>query len=195
MATVTPHKVVFGLKKVHYAVLTEDADGTITYATPVAFPGAVNLALNQSGDMVEFYADDISYWQTSTNNGYEGTYEAAEIPSNFALDVLGEVEDAKKVQFEIADAQPKRFALLAEFDTDQLKKRICLYNCVCQRPGIGGQTSNNTKTPETKTLNITARPIEIDEKFIVKASTKEDTDETTYNGWFSAVPMYTAVGG
>ena len=58
------NKVKFGLKNVHYAVVTETVtDGviSISYGTPKRIPGAVNLTLDAAGEPVEFYADDIVY--------------------------------------------------------------------------------------------------------------------------------------
>ncbi|MGG3404449.1 phage tail protein, partial [Bacillus paranthracis] len=43
------NKVVFGLKKVHYSVITEDSSGKITYGTPAKLPGAVEMKLDPKG--------------------------------------------------------------------------------------------------------------------------------------------------
>ena len=41
----TKNKVKFGLKNVHYALLQEGEEGTITYGTPVPMPGAITLLI------------------------------------------------------------------------------------------------------------------------------------------------------
>ena len=46
------NKVEFGLRNVHYAVITEGDDGAITYGTPTKIPGAVSITMDKSGDMV-----------------------------------------------------------------------------------------------------------------------------------------------
>ena len=42
------NKVKYGLKNVHYAVITEN-NGETTYDTPKPIPGAVNLTLSPRG--------------------------------------------------------------------------------------------------------------------------------------------------
>ena len=45
------NKVFFGIKNVYYAVATDDGTGALTYATPVAIPGARSIGLSASGEM------------------------------------------------------------------------------------------------------------------------------------------------
>lgn len=92
------NKVKYGLKNVHFAVITEtvtDGEVTITYGTPVPIPGAVNIALDAAGESVQFYADDSIYFEENINDGYTGNLEMALIPDDFRTDVLGEIEDSK----------------------------------------------------------------------------------------------------
>lgn len=43
------NKIKYGISRCYYAKITE-TDGVVTYATPVALAGAVNLTLDQSGE-------------------------------------------------------------------------------------------------------------------------------------------------
>ena len=89
----TNNKVKFGLKNCHYAKATLDPDtNAVTFGTPVAIPGAVNLSLDPEGDTEPFYADDMVYYTTVANNGYSGDLEIALIPESFRKDILKETE-------------------------------------------------------------------------------------------------------
>ena len=157
MATTTENKVKYGLKNVHYAVITPGEDGAVTFGTPVRIPGAVNLSLQAQGDETKFYADDIAYYVTTANDGYSGALEIAVIPDAFRKDVLKEAEDeTDKVLVERSNVETARFALLFEFSGDVKATRHVLYNCSCSRPSITSSTINNAKTPSTDTLTVTA---------------------------------------
>lgn len=180
----TANKVKFGLSQLYYAVLTE-ADGEYTWATPVAIPGAVSISLDPSGETSTFRADNIDYYVTASNNGYEGDLEVAKFPDSFRVDVLGETQtETEKVLIENANTRPKSFALLFQFEGDQSETRHVLYNCSTTRPAVSSQTTDETIEPVTETVTITASPLN---DGVVKASTNAETTEAAYNAWYTKV--------
>lgn len=184
------NKVKFGLDKVFYAKATIDpVTNTATYATPVAWPGAVNLSLDPQGEVVRFRADNINYWVGESNNGYEGDYESALIPDSFKTDILNYIVDGNGVLVESSDLEGQSFALLFQFKGDKHGTRHVMYNCIATRPAVASQTTEETTEPVTETSTITASPIynAALAKNIVKASIDPEDDQTTYDGWYTAV--------
>ncbi|RDV25314.1 major tail protein, partial [Lysinibacillus capsici] len=178
------NKVQFGIKNVHYAVATEGTDGTVTYTTPVPFPGATALNLDPKGEQSDFYADDRVYYTSSTNSGYEGTLTVAALLQQFRVDVLGDELSTDGVLTENADAKPKKIALLFEFDGDVKATRHALYNVTVSRPGMSGETKTETTEPGTQELSFVAAPTV---NGIVKRSTTGETSAAIYDAWYTKV--------
>lgn len=179
------NKVKFGLTNVHFAKITYGEDGTPSYAVPKRLLGGVSLSLDPQGDNAEFYADNILFYATAANTGYQGPLEIARITQAFREDILGEVLDKTTgVLYENAAAEPAHFALLFQFDGDIHAVRHTLYDCTVARPAVSSQTTTQSKEPTTDTLQLTAVPRS---DSIVKASTTSTTTSEVYNGWFTAV--------
>lgn len=182
------NKVQFNLKNVHYAVLTETKTGGATgysWGTPVAVPGAVNLNLEQQGEITKFYADGIVYYQSPVNNGYEGDLEMARIVDKMLQDVWGmTLGTTSKVLTENANTEAKAFALLFQIDGDADEDCYVLYNCTGTRPAIAAKTKEDTKEPQTQSSTISAAPLGNGN---VMARTTSETPEATKNSWFSQV--------
>ena len=185
MPTNTPNKVKYGLKNAHYALLTTDANGVASFAKPVRIPGSVNLTMDAQGEANTFYADDMAYFVTETNDGYSGTLEVALIPESFRTDVLNEsLDENDQVLTENVSAPTSPFALLFEFNGDQRAIRHVLYNCTCGRTSVSGATTTNTSEPTTETMNLTASPLPNGN---TKARTTTNTPDIVYNGWYDTV--------
>ena len=179
------NKVKYNLKNVHAAKLTKNGDGTFSYATPQAIPGAVSLSLDAEGESSPFYADGIVYFRTTSNNGYSGDLEIALIPEWFRTEILKEVKASKGVLVETnTNTESVYFALLFEFDGDAHAIRHVMYNCTASRPSIESETKEENIEPVTETLSLTADPRE---DGLVKSRTGDDTDSATYQNWYSAV--------
>lgn len=181
-------KIKYGIKNVHYAVATIASNGSATYGTVKPLAGAVSISLDAQGDSTPFYADNIVYYTSIANNGYEGDLELARVPDDFLKDVLGYAADANGVLYEDANAPVVHFALTFQFEGDTSARRHLLYNCTAKRPQIAGSTKAEAIEPETETITVTATTIynEAYSKDVVKASC-DTTQATQYNSWNSTI--------
>lgn len=180
------NKIRFGLRNVYYSVITEESTDKFTYSAPVAIPGAVNLSLSPTGETNDFYADDIIYSSTSTNQGYEGDLEIALIPESFLTDVMSVIKDANGALIENADAKPKKFALGFEVQGDAKGRRTWLYNCTASRSNQDAATKESSATPQTETITLKAMPRDFDKNVKITLELN-DTNADTYNSFFSEV--------
>lgn len=176
------NKVHYDLQNVFVAELTLDDSDTATFGTPKRLPGAISMDLSAQGDNVTLRADGINYYVNNSNQGYQGDLTLAMVPDWFRAEFLGQTLSAKdKVLVENAKTdQPKKFALLYEFQGDAHARRHVLYNCLAARPNLAGENKDNQREADTEALTLTASPLPTGE---VKASTTADTPDEVYNGW------------
>lgn len=194
------NKVKYGLKNVHYALVTEtvatDGSGAITssYGSLKALAGAVSLSLDSSASKSVFRADNEDYYVSYGEGGYEGDLEVARVNEDFLKDVLGYVEDTDKILVESGAAfkTVNYFALVFEFDGDQRATKHCLYKCSASRPSIASQTTGEggTTDPQTETLTLTAVPRSDADK-LIHIMTQETTTTSVIEAWYTAVPTPT----
>lgn len=185
------NKVKFGLEQVHIAF--KDDDG---WKTPVHIEGAVNLAMNPDGGEDAFYADNRKYYVRYSNNGYTGTLEMALLPPEVLAEMLGWEIDDNGMLVEIADGQPKEFALMGQVQGDARNRRFVYYNCIASRPADNAATTTDSATPTTETLNVTVLPMDHNGKKIVKSVIERDeTNAAVFDAWYEDVALPGAVVG
>lgn len=177
-------KVKFGIKNVHVFPVVSYISDVPTYGTVIDVPGAVSLSLGAQGDISPFYADNIVYYQSSANNGYEGDLVVALIPDAVYEQIYGFEKDANGVITEDASKEAKAFAMTFEEDGDQTGTKFVLYNCTATRPTKDLQTIEDTKTPVTQSLTVSAAPLK---NGSVLAMTSADTPDAVKDAWHSSV--------
>lgn len=189
----TANKVNFGLKNVHYALITYSSAGVPSWGTVKNFPGAVSVSLSRDGSDSDFYADDVKYFHLGTNNGYTGTLEMADYPASVCKDLWNmDITTTGKLLVEDVDAQPAEFGLLFEIDGDQQPTRYCMYRCTASRPDIASQTKADSTDVQTQSCDLTIMPV-IDPTVSspingkVYYRTTEDTPSATYTSFYSSV--------
>ena len=182
-------RIRYGIKNVHYAVATAGQDESLTYATPVAIPGAKSISLDAQGESVDEYADNVTWWHGDVNNGYSGTLEFEDTAASetFINTVLSHTKDSTTgVVTEKASDQQKEFALGFEFTLDggtETGKRIWMLRCKISRPQISGSTKEANVAAQTQSVNLTCIARAEDEK----VKTSAVSTDSAYSTWFSAV--------
>ena len=178
------NKIKYGLTNVYFAPVSADNGGVLTYGTPQRILGGVSLSLEAQGDTNTFYADNIAFFTSTANNGYQGDLEVALLPDSFRTAILGEeLNQTTGIYVEKANAPTVEFALLFQFEGDENATRHCLYRCVASRPSVNGSTKEESIEPQTESITITAMPRINDE--VVKARCPHDA--SAYANWFTAV--------
>lgn len=183
-------KVKFGISNVHiFPILSVDVDGTPSYGTVINVPGAVSLSMDAQGDINKFYADNIVYFQSASNNGYEGDLELAMIPEDVLEKIFNYTKDVNGVFTEDSSVETTKFAMTFEERGDVKGTKFVLYNCTATRPTRALNTLTDTKEPTTQTLTVSAAPLANGKVMAMSSST---TPDATLNVWHSAVYMATS---
>lgn len=188
----TANKVHFGLKNVHYALITY-TDGVPSWGAVKPIRGAVSLTLSKEGSDTDFYADDVKYYHLGGNNGYSGSLEMADFPAEVRKDLWNqEITATGKLLVEDIAAQPAEFALMFEIDGDQAPDRYCFFRCTASRPDVASSTKAESTEVQTQSCDLTVMPVldstadsEINGK--VFYSTTADTPSATYQAFYNAV--------
>ena len=183
------NKIMYGLKNVHYAKLTETTDpitGEVSYSygTVKAWPGAVSLSLEPQSEVLKEYADDVEWYVQESNNGYEGDFEYEVMPEDFRENILGDLKDLKNVFIEKNNTSTNYFALLFEIKGDAKERRNLFYKCSATRENAEAKTKAENIEPTHGTITITAISRADN---VVKAVTSENVNSTVYDNWFNTV--------
>lgn len=146
-------KVKFGLSNVHIAPRYEDEDGNVSYGTPQALRGAVNLSLEPQEEESNFYADNIKYWNAYISSGYTGDLEVALVPDWFKEQYLGYLMDTAG-NLVGTNKQGGAFGLMFQVETDEQNIKYAIYNCVASKPALEYSTIEENAEPQTQTMTM-----------------------------------------
>lgn len=180
------NKVRYGLSNVHVGTITAGEGGELTMSVPKPYPGAVNMTLSAQGDQSIFRADNIAYYVTNSNNGYEGELEMALLPDWFLTEYLGNVTSEEGMIVELADVEPVDSYVMFQFEGDVNAIKYIIYNITFGRPDLEGGTQEDTKEPDTTTIPFTSVPLVTDFGKIVRA--RVPATASNYANFFTKAP-------
>ena len=186
MAEANNNKIRYGLSNVHVGKVTFE-NGTPTFGTPKAYPGAVNITMDPEGESTPFYADNIVYYMATSNNGYTGDLEMAYLYDWFETEYLGHKTSSEGMIVETADAKPSNMYIMFQFEGDVKATKHILYNVHASRPSVEGSTKEDTTTPATTTIPYTAMPLQTTVGQLVKG--KVPANASNYADFFTKAPV------
>ncbi len=180
------NSVRYGLSNVHVGLVETSENATITFTKPEQYPGAVNLTLDPEGEQSIFYADNIAYYVTNSNNGYTGEIEMAIVPSWFETKFLGSIESNEGMIVETANVSQKMAYMMFQFEGDINATKYIIYNMRFNRPSLEGKTQEDTTEPDTSTIPFTSVPLKTEFGNIVRA--KVPVSASNYETFFTDAP-------
>ncbi len=183
--------VEFGVKNVHvWPIISEDADtGAPTYGEVIAFPSARSISLEAQGDINRYYADNKEWWSSTTGSGtYEGDFNFYHMPPRFEQEVLMMLKNKDGVTAEGTDPkfEPRYYALAFEFEGDANAVRHLFYRVKSTRPQVTGNTTEENKEPEERSISLAASARKDTGLVRVKCSEGDDA----YDDWYEAPYEY-----
>ena len=182
----TENKIRYGLSNVHVGTIATAEDNSITMSVPKPYPGAVSMTMDPQGEQSIFYADNVAYYVTNSNNGYEGELEMAELFDWFSIEFLGAVESNEGMIVETSTLKNVQAYFMFQFEGDINANKYIVYNVAFSRPSLEGSTQEDTKEPSTTTIPFTSTPLQTEFGNIVRS--KVPAGASNYNTFFTVAP-------
>ena len=182
------NKITFGLRNVHYALATNDGESW-TFATPKELIGAQEFSTEMVGGTSQVYADDKIFHTLVSNSGAIITLKLTELSDEFKKDIFGYVEDSNKNLIEFTNAEVKTFALGYEIQGDSKARRVWYFLCTATPVGQSTKSKADSIEANSVSLTITARPIEINDKEVLRVIASKG--DTNYENFFKTVTLPT----
>ena len=181
------NKITYGLKNAYYSKATESADGSYTFATPVALAGAQEFSTDIVGGSTNVNADDQIIKTVTSLSGRTLTLKLTELPESFKTDILG----YKKVTatgnlVEVANPATVTFALGFEIQGDVQARRTWFYLCTVTPISESSKTKSDSIEVNSISLNITVRPIKAGSDTILKITSFEN--DSNYSTFLTSAP-------
>lgn len=149
------NKVLFGISNLHVGTYT-DNNGTVTLGTPYHQKGAVSLSPDEASEKASFYADNIEYYASFSGGTFDGELEVAMFDDEFKTQFLGYVTLTNGGLALVKNANKPKVYIAFEVEGDTEKRRVIFYNCEFGAISREYSTIEDTKEPQTATIDFTA---------------------------------------
>lgn len=149
------NKVLFGISNLHVGTWTEGTNGP-TLGTPYHQKGAVSMSPDEQSEKTSFYADNIEYYATFSGGTFDGELEVAMFDDEFKTNFLGYRALTNGGLALVKNAIKPKVYIAFEVEGDVEKRRVIFYNCEFGTISREYSTIEETKEPQTATIDFTA---------------------------------------
>lgn len=148
------NKVEFGISKLHVGTYNIGPDGTAVLGTPFHQIGSVSLSLEPEEETSEFSADNITFWEEITDNGFSGSIQVAKFDEEFKTQFLGYKSLSGGGIAKLKNI-PKPLVYVAfQGEGDKESRRCILYNVSLGGISTEYTTIKKTKEPRVESIKI-----------------------------------------
>lgn len=185
-------KALFNIKKLQVAKLTE-TDGEYSYDTPIKVKGTVSLSMDVEQSNEVIYADGGAYITLQGAATTTGTLENYHIPEEVLLKIYNYIKGTNGEICQTDEAVSRMAMQFACDDDEGNEVYFTYYDVVSTKPSLNLQTREDGVTVNAESVDLTANPITIDGKNIIRSYATKDTD--AYANYFDKVtlPTFTTV--
>lgn len=185
------NKITFGLSNVHYAIATLSAEGVFSWGSSKPLVGAQELTADIIGGKTEVYGDDQVIGTLISNSGKTISLKMSEISDEFKKDIFGWEVDSTGNLVEVTNSHVITFALGYEVQGDVKARRVWYYLCTATPVGDATKSKTDSAEPNSSTLSVTARPIEVGDKLVLRRiANKEDANYDTFLSVTPVLPVF-----
>ncbi|MTI82584.1 MAG: hypothetical protein FH756_01535 [Firmicutes bacterium] len=180
--------VQIGLKDLHYAKMTQDDKGGVSYETPKIIAGAIQGNINPNSSSATLFADDGPAETTSTIGEISLELNVKDLPLDIQADLLGHAINGGVMVRKTSDVAPYVAIGFRSEKSNGSYKYVWLLKGKFREPERSHQTKSNEINYQTPTINGNFLRRDYDEAWM------KDTDEdhpdfvqSIADNWFTAV--------
>ena len=149
------NKVLFGVSNLHIGEYNVSTTGVVSLGTPYALPGTVNISMEPQSEESKFYADNVTYWSSYSDNGYSGEIENALFPDDFKTRFMNYQALANGGIAQIKGKKNKAVYMAFQTEGDDKARRGIFYNVSLGQITREYSTTEDSIEPATATLPFT----------------------------------------
>jgi len=188
-------KVRTGVKNLHFAILNEDTQSNLAYATPVKVPGLIRIDVNPGSNIDTLYADNKASIVYSVVGSVEVTIEKDSLPDDLLAELLGRKKEGATNYVTNNNTAPYVAIMFEQTYSNGSSSYVKLYKGKFSEPDSSNETKNDSVNFQTGEITAQFVATEFEKDFggkteaLVMATADEDSEGYVDEGvtWFDYV--------